>query len=199
MMDNTIIAQMEEQLYSLQLSQIELKETSKRHGKMLTEILQCLENLQSVETSTGKASQANHVVVEPGLRHYSSQDDDLIGFRGSGQSVSSEDDFIRIAHPHLCNYGNVGLGDPHPCNSGNGVLSVRENHHVKSISMKVFVFLNENVVDYDVACSPNSSSCKYSYESIFFFQIEDGVLMVLILMIKFRNFLDNLEGNWMRV
>ncbi|KAJ8639933.1 hypothetical protein MRB53_016627 [Persea americana] len=162
---------MEEQLYSLQLSQIELKETSKRHGKMLTEILQCLENLWSAEISTGKASQANHVVVEPGLRHCSSQDDDLIGFCGSGQNVSSKDDFIRIADPHLCNYGNVGLGDPHPCNSGNGVLSVQENHHVESISMKDFVFLNENVVDYDVACSPDLSSCKYSYEGAF---KEDG-------------------------
>ncbi|KAJ8645899.1 hypothetical protein MRB53_007647 [Persea americana] len=120
---------------------------------MLTEILQCLENLWSAEISTGKASQANHVVVEPGLWHCSSQDDDLIGLCGSGQSVSSEDDLIIIADPHLCNYGNVGLGDPHPCNSGNWVLSVQESHHVESISMKDFIFLNENVVDYDVACS----------------------------------------------
>ncbi|KAJ8648933.1 hypothetical protein MRB53_001956 [Persea americana] len=117
---------------------------------MLTEILQCLENLRSADISTGKASQADLVVVEPGLRHCSSQDDDhLIRFCGSGQSVSSEDDLIRISDPHLCNYGNVGLGDPHPYNSGNGVLSVQENHHVESISMKDFVFLNENVVDYE--------------------------------------------------
>ncbi|KAJ8636153.1 hypothetical protein MRB53_010420 [Persea americana] len=140
---------MEEQLYSLQLSQIKLKDTSKLHGKMPTKILQCLENLRSAEISTGKASQANLVVVEPGLRHCSSQDNDLIGFCGSGQSVSSEDDLIRIADPHLFNYGNVGLGDPHPCNSGNGVLSVQENHHVESILMKDFVFWNENVVDYE--------------------------------------------------
>lgn len=168
MMDNTLGAQMEEQLYSLQLSQVGLKETSKRHGKMLTEILQRLENLRSAEISSGKASKANHVVVEPGLQHNSSQDDDLIGFCESGQSVFSEDDLIRIADPHLCNSGNVGLGDPHPCNSGNGVLSDQENHHVESISMKDFVFLNENVVEYDVVCSPDSSSCKYSYEGIFF-------------------------------
>eukprot|EP00268_Persea_americana_P015251 TRINITY_DN16962_c0_g1_i1.p1 TRINITY_DN16962_c0_g1~~TRINITY_DN16962_c0_g1_i1.p1 ORF type:complete len:220 (+),score=30.54 TRINITY_DN16962_c0_g1_i1:169-828(+) len=168
MMDNTLGAQMEEQLYSLRFFQVELKETSKRHGKILTEILQRLENLRSAEISTGKASQANHVIVEPGLQHCSSRDDDLIRFCGSGHSVSFEDDLVRFGDLHLCNSGNVGLGDPHHCKSGNGLLSDQENHHVESISMKDFVFLNENVVDYDAACSPNSSSCRYSYEGILF-------------------------------
>ncbi|KAJ8615044.1 hypothetical protein MRB53_034416 [Persea americana] len=155
---------MEEQLlYSLQLSQVELKETSKCHGKMLTEILQHLENLRSAKISPGKAFEANHVVVEPRLRHCSSPDG-LIKICGSGQSVSSGDDLTRFGDPHLCNARAVGLGDSHPCNSGNWVLSDQENHHVELISMKDFVFLNENVFDYDAACSSDSSSCKYSFE-----------------------------------
>ncbi|KAJ8639785.1 hypothetical protein MRB53_016479 [Persea americana] len=59
--------QMEVQLCILEGSQAKLKEPYERHGKLLTNILQRLENLLSAEGSTRKTSQANHVVVERGL------------------------------------------------------------------------------------------------------------------------------------
>ncbi|KAJ8639719.1 hypothetical protein MRB53_016413 [Persea americana] len=59
--------QMEVQLCIIEGSQAKLKETYERHGKLLTNILQHLENLLSAEGSTRKSSQANHVVVERGL------------------------------------------------------------------------------------------------------------------------------------
>lgn len=58
---------MEVQLRILEGSWAKLKETSKCHGKLLTNILQRLENLLSAEGSTRKTSQANHVVAKRGL------------------------------------------------------------------------------------------------------------------------------------
>lgn len=50
-------------MYALQNSQAKLRETSKHHGKLPIKILQCLENLQTTQSLTGKASQRDHVVV----------------------------------------------------------------------------------------------------------------------------------------
>lgn len=52
---------MEKQLCILQKSQAELKEVSERHGKLLIEILQRMEDLRTTESSTGKTSQTNQV------------------------------------------------------------------------------------------------------------------------------------------
>eukprot|EP00268_Persea_americana_P017548 TRINITY_DN18475_c0_g1_i1.p1 TRINITY_DN18475_c0_g1~~TRINITY_DN18475_c0_g1_i1.p1 ORF type:complete len:1016 (-),score=153.75 TRINITY_DN18475_c0_g1_i1:967-4014(-) len=76
-----------------------------------------------------------------------------IGFCESGRSTSPQDDL-------------TGLGDPDFCNSGNGVLSDRDNRLGEKVSMENFSFLNESVVDYDAAGSPDSSSCKYSDEAV---------------------------------
>lgn len=71
MADSTRTAQIEEQICSLQTSQAKLKATSERHGKLLIEVLQCLQNLRTTESSTRKTSQAEHTSVEPGLWRYS--------------------------------------------------------------------------------------------------------------------------------
>ena len=44
--------------------------------------------------------------------------------------------------------------------------SDRENRRLESFLMKDSAFLNKTLVDYDVACSPDLSSCKYSNEAI---------------------------------
>ncbi|KAJ8639343.1 hypothetical protein MRB53_016037 [Persea americana] len=64
--------QLEEQLYTLQSSLAKLRETSKHHGKLVMKILQCLENLRTAHSLTGKASQTNHVVV-----HIESEEEDV--------------------------------------------------------------------------------------------------------------------------
>lgn len=71
MADSTCKAQIEEQICILQTSQAKLKATSERHGKLLIEVLQHLQNLRATESSTRKTSQADHTSVEPGLWHYS--------------------------------------------------------------------------------------------------------------------------------
>ncbi|KAJ8627079.1 hypothetical protein MRB53_020386 [Persea americana] len=58
MEDNTFGAQMVEKMCSLQTSQVILKETYEHHGKLLTEILWRLENLQATQNSAEKNSQA---------------------------------------------------------------------------------------------------------------------------------------------
>lgn len=59
--------QMEEQLRILESSQIELKKTFEHNGKLLTEILQCLENLQTAQSLTRKMTQEDDVGGEHGL------------------------------------------------------------------------------------------------------------------------------------
>lgn len=58
---------MEEQLRILESSQIELKKTFEHNGKLLTEILQCLENLQTAQSLTRKMTQEDDVGGEHGL------------------------------------------------------------------------------------------------------------------------------------
>lgn len=58
------VAQMEELLHILQRSQVELKEAYECHGKLLTKILRCLENLRPAEV----ASQMTLATVTPFLR-----------------------------------------------------------------------------------------------------------------------------------
>ncbi|KAJ8624095.1 hypothetical protein MRB53_032625 [Persea americana] len=62
MEDNTFGAQLEEGMRNLQRSQIELKETYEHHGKLLTEILRCLENLRAAH-SVAKAR--DNIAVNP--------------------------------------------------------------------------------------------------------------------------------------
>lgn len=59
--------QMEERLRILQSFQIELKEAFEHHGKLLTEILQCVQNLRTAKSLTGKTHQAEHAVIGPPL------------------------------------------------------------------------------------------------------------------------------------
>ncbi|KAJ8617663.1 hypothetical protein MRB53_013849 [Persea americana] len=68
MEDNTFAAQMVEKMCSLQISQVILKETYEHHGKLLTEILWCLKNLQATQNSAEKNSQGGPFIETPGNR-----------------------------------------------------------------------------------------------------------------------------------
>eukprot|EP00268_Persea_americana_P057754 TRINITY_DN6938_c1_g1_i2.p1 TRINITY_DN6938_c1_g1~~TRINITY_DN6938_c1_g1_i2.p1 ORF type:complete len:245 (-),score=44.94 TRINITY_DN6938_c1_g1_i2:1102-1836(-) len=69
MEDNTFGAQMVEKMYSLQTSQVILKEAYEHHGKLLTEILWCLQNLLATQSSAEKNSQAGPFIETPDVEY----------------------------------------------------------------------------------------------------------------------------------